>query len=860
MPQLAVAPRHPSAATTSFTAVTRHGARRSCFQARTGSGCLLASLAGCLFTLAATVEAGSPLGARVGQQEFQLPLLPVHSSGRFLRQCAWHRKCYPRTADRANAWIATAAQCRAQSGTARLQVTSAKGEGASAVEGLRREDETGISARKEEIRPEYGAIGPRDLRGAPFTRTGASTSLRCACHLFAGHCSAHGGRGHFLGACSRDLGEGVCTRPRRSHGACCGASSCCGTHALHPGTCSTRAGYDPEYQIGGHGGSWCPCSCGGSLPGGGSRGGAGSEFHTPWHCPLQCGKTTGVGGPSSSAGPEASGAARCQRSTPANFCRATEEQHQGCDQRASATGCLRPDPKREVGDETCCRVPRACDAPLWRGGASCSCYGYNTSSFYCRRRQRPRRGSGCRAGASAGSLTSSIDEGCYARMEIARNFEWLRSPMPSESPCLLGKTCDSRRRVLLPGQVQLRVGLLPCRERAASSILYIGRLCFLPGGSGLVLPIPPPSPTTQRWTFGAYPGLFLGLAGPFPGTPCCPFVCPASGFPSCSFSWPSYWPFSAEPKRVAAGVRNNCIGRSGTVTPLCFAFGAACTEGFLMPSTHACSGISTVCSYMHPTLFETGGCSADVLVMVPRPCSPCCVFPNASAATQPFYGTFGQFLHTGSGESLSDASVAQGHPPPPPYTFGQLVLRLLQGLGSFIVPLARSMLLLFFLAILRLGSSSRAPLPRRLFALLLCGIDPQVCAPLAQIGSSIAQDLRRSASHKPGRRDAARGRWRAGFRFWRFGWSFLGFLMPHSIPSSCPCVVPCACWLLLATPADAMARAEGPEDLVPSRLAPPPPPPVLEPSVGVCDVAIPWSDPDHGTPAVQGPALACCRG
>ncbi|CAE7946520.1 hypothetical protein AK812_SmicGene33425 [Symbiodinium microadriaticum] len=97
------------------------------------------------------------------------------------------------------------------------------------------------------------------------------------------------------------------------------------------------------------------------------------------------------------------------------------------------------------------------------------------------------------------------------------------------------------------------------------------------------------------------------------------------------------------------------------------------------------------------------------------------------------------------------------------------------------------------------------------------------------------------------RRATVSSSWGGGPRLWRLWWHLLGFFTPHNVPSLCQSVIPGACWVILPVPVHAMARAEGPEDILPTRSAPPPPTPVLEPSIVVSDVVIPWSDPDRST-------------
>ena len=203
-----------------------------------------------------------------------------------------------------------------------------------------------------------------------------------------------------------------------------------------------------------------------------------------------------------------------------------------------------------------------------------------------------------------------------------------------------------------------------------------------------------------------------------------------------------------------------------------------------------------------------------------------------------------------------DVSVALGHPPRYPHSVPTLLLRMLLALGRSIVPMARSLLFILFLALLRLllaacslRVASRS-IPLRILASAVPSVPVEACVPLGTVacvgpGTNGRQARRavrcvRSYACPPPRS--------------RHG--VLASLMcmivsgcgHFSLPVRPSPFFPVACWVLLPEMARGMARSEGPED----RVGPPvplPAPSSLPQTGGVTDVSIPWADPDRSTQA-----------
>ena len=226
------------------------------------------------------------------------------------------------------------------------------------------------------------------------------------------------------------------------------------------------------------------------------------------------------------------------------------------------------------------------------------------------------------------------------------------------------------------------------------------------------------------------------------------------------------------------------------------------------------------------------------------------VFPTPRSLgfspTDPFFGA------SGFRWGQRDVSVALGHPPPHSSDLSAHLLRVLLLLGSGIVPLARSICFLFFLALLRLACARRRAtgcLAVRCFWHATGGVNVEACVPLGAVAcSSLCQAGPRRPVAKPtphpGRRVQRLSPRGFGLLPWLFS-GLLSFLGPHSLPVCCPTVLPVACWVLLPDTAHAMARAEGPEDVVAGPPVPLPTVSSLSQSAGITQVTLPWSDPEH---------------
>ena len=174
-----------------------------------------------------------------------------------------------------------------------------------------------------------------------------------------------------------------------------------------------------------------------------------------------------------------------------------------------------------------------------------------------------------------------------------------------------------------------------------------------------------------------------------------------------------------------------------------------------------------------------------------------------------------------------DASVAQGRPPLYLGFAGSFADILLLGAEVFLVPLARSVLCLFFLALLRLVCNALVPRGRRNRLLSFSPLAGSSALPCLSLGRAACVEpvlpwTPVVSSKRPvaGRHVNTR-RCRSPGCLLRTLCHLGSLLSMPGFSSVCQVWAPLGGFYALATPAFAMARAEGPEDLP---LAPPPPP------------------------------------
>ena len=352
--------------------------------------------------------------------------------------------------------------------------------------------------------------------------------------------------------------------------------------------------------------------------------------------------------------------------------------------------------------------------------------------------------------------------------------------------------------------------------------------------------------------------LFLGVAGPLP-----------SGFGFCASNTRFVAMNEGSSSAALVRVRNRCIGRSGASTSPCCHL---CLDSMSLDLV-ALWCADDLCPYMlhflgvaGPWLFrvlpcQTGFAFLHILVLwnwtscTPRTAMATTLvrvrnrcIGRSGASTSPCCSGLDLYVAAVAGPYRCAQPEGEYLPHLADVGFDPM-LRLMENLGLWLVPLARSLLLLFFLALLRL----------LLFPLFALGSPFCCCRTTLQavpIGLSTplghAAGMSAILPWEPERCGRRRYKPRVSRHSSGLTWGIRGFLCgilsllsPNSLPALLPSTFPVACWVLLPTQAYGMARAEEPEDRA---AGPPPPLPMitsLAPYTGSADVAIPWADPDR---------------